>query len=196
MSLRFRRSQRRRSHPKIWGLLLVLLLWSTIFGWGLAQVTVSNPVRTITPSATPQLAQAGAASPVIGTVDRVPKAFQYGQQIYLQACGSCHLALPPQVLPTQTWRDVIADSNHYGAVITPLAGVERSFMWRYLSTFSRPLNEGEETPYRVGKSRYFKVLHPQVTLPQPVKMEGCVTCHPGAGKNDFRSLSAEWTNSP
>jgi hypothetical protein len=52
--------------------------------------------------------------------------------------------------------------------------------------------QDEVTPYRLKDSRYFKALHPGVNLPRPVQIGSCVTCHPGAGEYNFRSLSAKW----
>jgi Dihaem cytochrome c len=132
----------------------------------------------------------------IGTVDLIPRRYQLGQELYLESCASCHIGLPPAVLPTETWRDLIQDEQHYGRAIKPLVDPQRLLVWDYLRTFSRPQIPDEQTPYRLGQSRYFKALHPQVKLPQTVTMVSCVSCHPGAGQYDFRTLSSEWQNAP
>jgi Dihaem cytochrome c len=132
----------------------------------------------------------------IGTVDLVPRRFQLGQQLYLENCATCHIGLPPAVLPTQTWADLLQDEQHYGKQIKPLVDPERLIVWEYLRTFSRPLNEEEQTPYRMAQSRYFRALHPLVKLPSQISMASCVSCHPGAGEYDFRRLTSEWQNAP
>ncbi|MBH8578463.1 cytochrome C [Nostocaceae cyanobacterium CENA369] len=158
-------------------LTLVILAWSLAMGWLLASVTSAH-------SATP--------TAEIGTVDVVPAQYQLGQQLYLENCSSCHIALPPAVLPTQTWKNLLEDSQHYGAQLQPLVDPPRILVWRYLSTFSRTQLSDEATPYRVNNSRYFKALHPKVDLPRPVQIGSCVSCHPSASEYNFRRLTSEW----
>lgn len=128
----------------------------------------------------------------IGTVDVVPAQHQLGQELYLENCATCHIGLPPAVLPTQTWRNLLQDSQHYGVQIKPLVDPQRILVWRYLQTFSRSQRQDEDTAYRVTNSRYFKALHPGVKLPQPTQISSCVSCHPNATDFNFRSLSQEW----
>jgi hypothetical protein len=168
-----RRPTRRRS-PLV--LFLLLLFWSIILGFGLARADM--------PGAT------------IGTVDVVPENFQLGQTTYLENCASCHVGLPPAVLPSQTWRSLVQEAQHYGTVIPTIQEPLRQVAWNYLSTFSRPVNKDEEVPFRLAKSRYFKALHPRVTFEQPITLNSCATCHPASAQFDFRSLSPEWADSP
>ncbi|XGV99087.1 MAG: diheme cytochrome C [Leptolyngbya sp. BL-A-14] len=181
-------------------LLLLLLTWSLSLGWGLAN---AKEPRAIEPVAQPQPASSPlkpASSPLkpatIGTVDVVPKGLKLGQELYLENCASCHLGIPPQVMPTETWRQLLQDSQHYGAQIQPLVEPSLQVVWQYLRTFSRPQAAEEDIPYRIYQSRYFKALHPKVKLPTRLGLSSCISCHPGAGKYDFRSLTAEWQNAP
>ncbi|MBE9006913.1 cytochrome C [Fortiea sp. LEGE XX443] len=162
------------------GVLLVLLAWSLVIGWLFASAT---SVYSATPSAE------------VGTVDVIPAQYELGQELYIENCAKCHLAIPPAVLPSQTWKNLLEDSQHYGVQLKPLVDPPRILVWRYLSTFSRLQREDEETPYRVNKSRYFKALHPKVDLPRPLQINSCVSCHPGAGEYNFRRLASEWENS-
>jgi hypothetical protein len=132
----------------------------------------------------------------MGTVDVVPEKYQLGQQLYLESCGSCHIALPPQVLPTQTWQELLQDPNHYGAQLQLPINPQLQYIWSYLQLFSRPLKEGEPVPYRVAKSRYFKVLHPKVDVAMTLSPSSCVSCHPGAANYDFRTLTRQWQDAP
>lgn len=145
-------------------------------GWGLAAITNAQP----TPSAE------------IGTVDVVPERYQLGQELYLENCASCHIAVPPAVLPTQTWQRILQDPQHYGVNIKPLVDPSRLIVWQYLQVFSRSQTQEEETPYRLQESRYFKALHPQVKLPRPLELSSCASCHPSAADFNFRSLTPEW----
>jgi hypothetical protein len=132
----------------------------------------------------------------IGTVDVIPKRYQLGQEIYLQTCGTCHFALPPAVMPSETWRQLLQDTEHYGTELRPLDKVNLRVIWEYIRFTSRPLPLEDEVPYRIYQSQYFKILHPKVKLPSRPGMNTCISCHPGAGKYDFRTLSSEWQNAP
>ena len=148
-------------------------------GWGLAMVTNAQPNTQNT-------------SDSIGTVDIVGDRYQLGQELYLENCASCHIALPPAVLPTQTWKQLLQDSEHYGVQLPPLIDPPRLLVWNYLKTFSRSITKAEQVPYRVDESRYFKALHPKVKLPRPVQIGSCVSCHSSATAFNFRSLTPEW----
>jgi hypothetical protein len=101
--------------------------------------------------------------------------------------------VPPQVLPRQTWQQILQDTDHYGVQIDPLIDPPRLLIWNYLRTFSRSMSVNEERiPYRIERSRFFKALHPQVEFSKPITLNNCQTCHPGASDYDFRSLSAQW----
>ncbi|PAX52096.1 cytochrome C [Brunnivagina elsteri] len=162
-------------------LFLVVLALCLIMGSLLADAT--NAQTTIK-----------APTSEIGTVDVIPAQYKLGQELYLENCSSCHIAIPPAVFPSQTWKNLLEDSQHYGAQLKPLVDPPRTLVWRYLSTYSRSLQKDEETPYRFHNSRYFKALHPQVKLPQPIPANSCVTCHPGASNYNFRSLTKEFGN--
>lgn len=170
-------SAERQFKRQFFGLLLVIVTWSLAMGWLLALATNAQ-------SATP--------TAEIGTVDVVPAQYQLGQELYLENCSTCHIGLPPAVLPTQTWKNLLQDSQHYGAQLKPLVDPPRILVWKYLSTFSRVKRDDEETPYRLNDSRYFKALHPGVKLPRPVQLGSCVSCHQGASDYNFRRLRAEW----
>jgi hypothetical protein len=156
---------------------LLLLCWSLLLGWGLARA--ADP-----PSDTP------------GTVDPVPPNLQLGQEIYLENCASCHIGLPPAIMPAQTWRSLIQETDHYGAVIPAIVDPQRRILWTYLTTYSRPLNQGEEVPFRIRQSRFFKALHPKQKFDPPISLNSCTTCHPAAAQFDYRSLTPEWNDAP
>jgi len=177
MSYLVRRKSHRRNRQRFPVVLfLLILLWSLAMGWGLALVTNAQPTA-------------------IGTVDPVTPRYQLGEELYLENCASCHIAIPPAVLPTQTWQHLLQDQQHYGVELPPLVDPPRLLVWNYLRAFSRAEGTDEQTPYQVNDSRYFKALHPRVKLPRPVQVGSCVTCHPGAAQYNFRRLTPEWQNS-
>jgi hypothetical protein len=142
------------------------------------------------------LAHATEPSRGLGTVDPVPERQQLGQQLYIENCGTCHLAVPPPVLPTQTWRQILEDPRHYGVELPLLLNPTLSLVWDYLQSFSRPYAEAEYIPFIIKNSRYFRALHPRVEVPQPVQLNGCITCHPNATQFDFYTLTPEWQDAP
>lgn len=181
------RKCRRVGWRGLYSTLLLLMVVCCTGGWVAAQAAYSRaPVG---------LAQVSAIDD-IGTVDRIPPRYELGQQLYLENCATCHIGLPPQVLPTETWRRLLQDSQHYGQTLKLLVDPPRLLVWNYLQTFSRPQAKEEEVPYRMSNSRYFKALHPRVKMSQPANISSCVTCHPGVSQYNFRKLTAEWEKSP
>lgn len=182
------RKRRRRS---IWSLVFLLTLWSSFLGWGLSQIQYS--VATETP-----LISQNAPSPSIetttGSVDPVPPQLKRGETLYRQRCGTCHIALPPQVLPSQTWQTLLPETNHYGVVLPQFQNPELTQTWEYLSFFSRPMKEDglRPIPYRIQRSGFFKILHPDVEFAESVTPDTCIRCHPGVSELNFRQLSPEW----
>ena len=184
-------------------LLLLVLLWSICMGFGFAWAAelpdrsdrsdLPFPVTADSLAPSNMIAQTTGA---IGTVDVVPPKHQLGQDLYLENCASCHIGVPPEVLPTATWLQLIQDSQHYGQQLQPLLDPTRLLVWNYLRSFSRPYLESETTPYRVADSRFFKALHPKIKFSTKPKLEGCITCHIGAQQYDFRSLAPQWQSDP
>jgi hypothetical protein len=156
---------------RFWRSLLILigLFLSIGGGVGLAQSVPSN---------------------AIGTVDPIAPKHQRGQELYLKNCASCHIGIPPAVLPSQTWADLIQDPEHYGAQLPKIGAFELRQMDQYLTSYSRPLRQDESTPYRMAQARYFRALHPQVKLPKPLTIASCASCHPQADVFNFREWQA------
>jgi hypothetical protein len=180
-------------------LLLLLLFWSVCLGWGLALATEPRSFGTAAGVTEPLAAnplEPVAAGETVGTIDIVPQRLQAGKRLYLETCATCHVGLPPEIMPSETWRQLLPDPQHYGVDLQPLRNPNLRVVWEYLRTFSRPQSVDEQIPYRVYQSRYFKALHPDVKLPVKAGVGSCISCHPGAGSYDFRRLSAEWQNAP
>lgn len=118
--------------------------------------------------------------------------YQLAQELYIQNCSSCHIPIPAEVMPTDTWQEILErPGKHYGTSLPKLSSINARLIWNYLKTSSRPLLERELKPEFVTQSRYFKALHPKVDLPKPVTHQSCILCHPGAKQLDYLSLSSE-----
>jgi len=126
------------------------------------------------------------------SLEPIPERFQAGRETYLESCSSCHIAIPPEVMPTETWRKILEKpQNHYGSSVN-LVSLNQILIWQYMKYYSRPLNQDEQTPQHLDESRYFKALHPAIPLPEPLTLKTCITCHPSANSFDFRDLSNQW----
>ena len=199
---RFRRLRKapkglRRRLRSVWVLLLLAGL-SSLLGWGIQVQSASGQYPSGQYPANQSLISQSAANPLaptpamIGTVDAVPANLQLAQETYLARCATCHIAIPPSVLPDESWKAILQDSNHYGVAWDQLRNPELALVWRYLQFNSRGLNPDEQVPYRIARSRYFKILHPRVKFTEPVALGTCGSCHIGASKFDFRTLSPQW----
>ncbi len=121
-----------------------------------------------------------------GTVDPVTSSYWLGRDLYREACGTCHVAVPPSVLPIQTWQELLTSEEHYGKTIEPPPRGTVSVIWKYIRDYSRTLRENDSIPYRIDKSRFFRTLHPGVDFPEPVRVNQCATCHVRAEFYNFR----------
>lgn len=198
MSERMRSKIRRRTKnrsPIIVGVLL--FVWSIFLGWGIALIFgQSTPSLALEGNATKDfIAQANPKE--VGTVDPIDPRYQLGKELYLENCASCHIPLPPEVLPSETWRRLLQEpQQHFGVQLQPIIGPSLVLIWNYIRAYSRPEKEGQPLPYRISESPFFKALHPRVNFPQTVNPASCVTCHPAAPQFNYRRLTPEWENSP
>ncbi len=159
-------------------------------GWGLAQA------RELPLSERPNTTITTPATQTIASLEPLPSPLDVGRQYYLDSCASCHMALPPMVLPTETWRQLLLEPQHYGVTLDLPRGPALRVMWSYLSNGSRAQREDETVPFRVAQSRFFRALHPRVKFATPPNVTGCASCHIGAKEFDYQSLSPEWRNAP
>ncbi len=188
-------------------LLISVLVLSSLGGIGLARAMADPQLSTIA-EITPQLAQAlptDAIKNSLGTpipknprsVDPIPTRYYPGFESYIETCSGCHLALPPEVLPLETWQQILQNPDeHYGVSISNINRLTQLLIWDYVSTFSRALPPNTPVPVYTEKSRYFKALHPKVEMPAETTTKTCIVCHPQAIQFDFVTLSPEWQNAP
>ncbi|MGD1903744.1 MAG: diheme cytochrome C [Geitlerinemataceae cyanobacterium] len=168
-------SVKSRRSPLI--LLLLVALWSASIGWLASGAWAQDS----------ELPDVPDEFPYIGTVDPIPENKRAGQTLYLGNCAGCHIAIPPALLPTETWRDNLLDEDHYGAIVPVLPSPQIEILWDYLQFFSRPNPSQNETQaFRLDSSTFFTAMHPGMAIERPVRLDGCASCHPGANDFDFR----------
>ncbi len=123
-----------------------------------------------------------------GMVDPIAPDLAASYRIYLNECATCHVALPPAVLPTQTWQTLVVDPAHYGLTLTDITAFEKQLIVNYLQTYSRAHTNSGSLPFRLADSDYFYALHPQVVLPQSLNLRTCTNCHLSAPTQNYRDL--------
>ena len=163
---------RKKTVKKRWQPLILafVVTCSVILGWGASQAMEQNQVALGTKS-----------------VDKATGNFTIGENLYLESCSSCHIPIPPAVLPTETWKTILENpGNHYGVKLKGLVRFNQRIMWQYLQNYSRQLLKDEAEPRYIAQSRYFYALHPQVEFSAPIENTTCLECHSQAKKFDFR----------
>ncbi|NEO85607.1 MAG: hypothetical protein F6J87_15355 [Spirulina sp. SIO3F2] len=178
-------------------LLLLIVVWSLLIALGLTFALG---------------AQQGA---IAKGVDVVPERVQNAQDVYLDSCTRCHVPVPPELLPTRRWAEILENpESHFGVNlrqsnrslgVPPLSNIEIRLMWDYVQRASRSYREDELLPTQVKDSRFFWALHPKVKdvcqrgaidCPNRISVQTCATCHTAAPQFDYRQLTPEWDNSP
>lgn len=119
-----------------------------------------------------------------GMVDPVDVRYESGYTVYIEQCATCHVALPPAVLPVESWQTIVLDPAHYG-VSLGLTQFDQQLILNYLQPYSRRNTGRGALPYRLGDSDYFQALHPQVELPTLLNLRSCASCHFNADAQDY-----------
>lgn len=115
---------------------------------------------------------------------------------YAQECAACHVAYPPGMLPSASWRRLLNDlPRHYGtdASLDP-ATVKELATW--LSANAGTYKRVRETPPedRITKSAWFIRKHDEVPAavwqrPAVKSAANCTACHTQAAQGDFNEHS-------
>lgn len=120
------------------------------------------------------------------SVDKPVGNFVIGKDLYLESCATCHIPIPPAVLPSETWQHILENpGNHYGVRIEGIVRFTQVLMWQYLQQYSRQLLKDETKPKFIAQSRYFFALHPDVEFTSPITHNTCIQCHDRASAFDY-----------
>jgi hypothetical protein len=117
-----------------------------------------------------------AALPAAADGVRVPPNAAYGTE-----CGSCHVAYPPQLLPAQSWRQVMSGlDRHFGsdASLDPALSKEiEQFLVGHAGRRGA-------TGLRITETRWFLKEH-RNEIPPGKNPADCAACHAGAEKGIY-----------
>lgn len=131
--------------------------------------------------------------------EKTPLLAADAAQMWRTECGSCHMAYPPGLLPSEAWRQHMDSlSNHFGrnASLDPSKEQEiRNFLLLVSSNNHKPvtktLNPGELP--RITTTPWFQHKHRKVRMEQfadwSVGAPGnCVACHRGIENGTYRKV--------
>jgi hypothetical protein len=120
-------------------------------------------------------------------------------EFYREACGACHFAYQPGLLPARSWQALLKGmQNHFGETIGLDPELTRKLS-RYLSLnaadrsgFRRSIKiataiTGDDIPLRVSETPYFLHEHRELNRGQGdrVKLSACPDCHTRAGEGFY-----------
>jgi len=111
---------------------------------------------------------------------------------YLQACGDCHVAFAPGMLPAESWARLMAGlATHYGSDASlepPLAQQIARWLRSEAGTYRRVREAPPDD--RITRSPWFERKHRKVdaaawTLPSVTQASNCAACHAGAARGVY-----------
>jgi mono/diheme cytochrome c family protein len=111
---------------------------------------------------------------------------------YQQECAACHLAYPPGMLPSASWKRVMTNlPKHYGtdASLDP-ATVKELTGWLVANAGTYKRVSEEPAQDRITRSAWFIRKHDEVSaaswkLPAVKSAANCNACHTTANQGDF-----------
>ena len=120
---------------------------------------------------------------------------------YNENCGSCHFAYQPELLPSGSWKKILAGlEDHFGETVEVDSGAER-IIAEYLHSNAAERSSakravkimkclGSETPMRITQIPYIQKKHHEIG-PDVLKREAigslsnCSACHTTAEKGIY-----------
>ena len=114
-------------------------------------------------------------------------------ETYRNECGDCHTAYPPNMLPKETWRDLMANlENHFGdnaELDTGTAAEIGQFLERHGA--SKMAAASTKAPARITDTRWFRAQHHEIPArmvknnPGVKSFSRCEACHTRAAEGRF-----------
>ncbi len=112
--------------------------------------------------------------------------------IFVQECTSCHIGYPPRMLPTESWRNIMATLEKHFGMDASLPAREIEEITVYLADSSTDWCLVEAAPRRISETDWFQrkhnayVISPDIWGSRAVKSPAnCTACHRQAWRGDF-----------
>ncbi len=118
--------------------------------------------------------------------------------VYIEECGSCHIAYPPQLLPSESWQKIMLGlDDHFGENAELDVATSQSIE-SYLIQISRSSsykkmfrNLGNQSPLRITELPYFVHEHDEIPSKyidgnnRVSSLSQCNACHQEAERGQF-----------
>ena len=123
--------------------------------------------------------------------------FDVGNKTYREECGSCHVAYPPQLLPTASWKEMMASlDRHFGsdASLEPRQAREiLDFLVAHAGKRNEITPQGRPVQ-RITETTWFRHEHDEVPArvwknPAVKTPANCGACHRKAEAGDYGERS-------
>lgn len=124
-------------------------------------------------------------------------------QTYKEQCGGCHFAYQPALLPSGSWRKIMAKlDDHFDEDVT-LDGEDKKIIFQYLTENAAEHSRsrravkimrslGDRTPMRITDIPYIRHEHESDDIPPGVykrksvgSFSNCAACHTTAEEGDY-----------
>lgn len=125
-------------------------------------------------------------------------SFDKQDPVYLEECGSCHMAYPPQLLPSESWQKLMQGLEDHFAENAELDSATSREIESYLTqasgsgSYKKMLrNLGNQMPLRITELPYF--VHEHDEIPSKLiqgndklsALSQCNACHQEAERGQF-----------
>lgn len=99
---------------------------------------------------------------------------------YKSECGSCHVAYPPRLLPSASWRQLMAQLDRHFGTDASLDAKAQDEIGRYLAAHAGRRAPPPGAEPRITETRWFRKEHGAVKNPA-----NCAACHAGAERGNY-----------
>ena len=123
-------------------------------------------------------------------------AIQY--PLYVEECGSCHMAYPPRLLPPASWEKIMGGLDDHFGENSELGASTRRDLETYLAKTSSSRsyqklfrNLGDQAPLRITELPYFVRKHDEIPSrfiqgnDKVSSLSQCNACHKKAARGRF-----------
>ncbi len=118
------------------------------------------------------------------------QAASTGAKAFQSECSACHMAFPPNLLPKQSWDQILATlDNHFGEDASLDASVVSDIRQYLDANAGRFRSVPNPPPLRITELRWFRGEHGRMFKrakadPKIGTMSNCLACHRGGATQD------------
>lgn len=118
------------------------------------------------------------------------KQFRLDHPRYVEECGSCHVAYPPQLLSAESWRAVMNGLDRHFGTDAAIDAAAHADIAAYLAANAGTPRKFGATAKRVTETRWFAREHDEVPAhvwkrPDVKSAANCGACHTQAERGDY-----------